>query len=86
MHRTLLADDAGFGIRRFSGTHLRYYFLLAWNNVKENIGRHDAAHHRTDVQIGCARAEQLKQRPGRQANQHQYDPCKQVILTLHQPT
>ena len=51
-------------IRRLSFGHCIDHRALSRNDYKENIGRHDCAEHRADVNISCAAAVDLSEAPG----------------------
>ena len=85
VHRALLADDAGLGVGRFAGAHLRDHPLLPRDDVEEHVGDHDRAHDRADVQVGRARAEQLEQAPGGKRDQHEDDPGEHPVAAAQQP-
>ena len=84
MHRTLLADDARPRIGIAAGANIGDHPLLPWDDVKEHVRDHDGPDDRADVDIRCARAEHVEQRPCACHDEHEHQRREHVLLAFEQ--
>ena len=70
MHRALFARDAERRVGVLPCLGRTHHGALRGHDDHGDIGHHDGAQHRAEMHIGAAPAEQLRQRPGRHAQQN----------------
>ena len=63
MYRALFCPNARARIRSFSPARRIYHLALARNDHEKDIGNHDGAEHRAEMNVGTATTEKLSQTP-----------------------